>query len=157
MAQDKELSLNELYLLATGNVSLNVEALIDEIKDLGEDVQSDMISRILWTVPGGTGNVYKKQFIEALYAALNTAGVSVPGDVDADGDVDQDDYNKAKSEKLDVNGDEKHDEEDLELIKAMSTVKIVEEDGVADEPEDGEDVTENETVEDGTEESKDNV
>lgn len=154
MTQDKELSLNELYLLATGNVSLNVEALIDEIKDLEEDAQLDMISRILWTVPGGTGNVYKKQFIEALYASLGTAGVNIPGDVDGDGDVDQDDYDKAKDEKLDVNGDEKHDEEDLELIKAMSTVKIVEEDEVADEPEDG---AENGTVEDGTEESKDNV
>ncbi len=153
MTQDKELSLNELYILATGNVSLNMEALVDEIKDLEEGKQLDMISRILWTVPGGTGNVYKKQFIEALYSALNTAGVSVPGDVDADGDVDQDDYDKAKDEKLDVNGDEKHDEDDLDLIKAMSTVKIVE-DEVADEPEDG---AEDETVEDGTEESNDNV
>ena len=134
--------LKELYRLATGNVQVDIVDIITKIKEAqSEEEKQELIGKILYGVPGGVGGAASNEFRTEFYKALHAESIHLDADADKDGDVDQADYDKVKTEKLDITHDEKFDSDDLDLVKRMSTVEIIEEDDdeVADSDETVED------------------
>lgn len=118
-----ELTLAQKYRLLSGNTQIDIDALIEKMKEADDNEKTSILGTILWTIPGGVGNTKNVQeFKKELYAAID----GVAADADKDGDVDQDDYNKVKSEKIDVNGDSEFTNSDLDLVKVLSTAQIEE-------------------------------
>lgn len=122
--------LKELYRLASGNVQVDIDDIVAKIKDAQTDAEKqELIGKILYGVPGGVGGAtVGNEFRTEFYKALHAESIHLDADADKDGDVDQADYDKVKSEKLDITHDEKFDSDDLDLVKRMSTVEIIEED-----------------------------
>lgn len=140
--------LKDLYRLATGNVQVDIDDIITKIKDAQSEEKQELIGKILYCVPGGVGGAtVGNEFRSEFYKALHAESINLDADADKDGDVDQADYDKVKSQKLDITHDEKFDSDDLDLVKRMSTVEIVEEDDdeVADSDEPVEDDNDVET------------
>lgn len=119
----ENLTLNELYRVATGNTQVDIDEVVATIKkETSESAKNSLIGSLLYTIPGGVGmSEMTELFRKKLYATIG--GVSA--DTDKDGDVDQADYEAVKAGK-DITGDGKVDEEDLNLVKALSTAEIEE-------------------------------
>jgi hypothetical protein len=130
-----DLSLNQLYSFATGLRNVNIEAKVEEIKEMDAATQKDAIGKLLWNIPGGAhkslyADEFKKKFLEALEGTIVDNA-----DIDGDGDIDQYDVNAAAETPVDIDEDGDIDDNDLAFIKAMSTAEVAtsEEDGEDDE------------------------
>ena len=119
-----DLTLNQLYAFTTGLRNIDIEAKVEEIKEMDAAAQKDAIGKLLWNIPGGShkslyGDEFKKKFLEALDGTITDNA-----DVDGDGDIDQDDVNKAIETPVDVDEDSDTDDNDLAFIKALSTAEV---------------------------------
>ena len=86
--------------------------------------QKDAIGKLLWNIPGGSHkSLYADEFKDKFLDALNGT-IADNADVDGDGDIDQDDVNKAIETPVDVDEDGDTDDNDLAFIKALSTAKV---------------------------------
>lgn len=119
-----DLTLNQLYAFTTGLCNIDVEAKVEEIKEMNAAAQKDAIGKLLWNIPGGSHkSLYADEFKNKFLDALNGT-ITDNADVDGDGDIDQDDVNKAIETPVDVDEDGDTDDNDLAFIKALSTAKV---------------------------------
>ena len=119
-----DLTLNQLYAFTTGLCNIDVEAKVEEIKEMDEAAQKDAIGKLLWNIPGGSHkslyvDEFKKKFLERLDGTIVDNA-----DIDGDGDIDQDDVKAAIETPVDVNEDGVTDDNDLAFIKALSTAEV---------------------------------
>lgn len=119
-----DLTLNQLYAFVTGLCNVDIEAKVEEIKEMDAAAQKDAIGKLLWNIPGGShkslyADEFKKKFLEALNGTITDNS-----DIDGDGDIDQDDVNIAIETPVDIDEDGDIDDNDLAFIKALSTAEI---------------------------------
>ena len=119
-----DLTLNQLYAFVTGLCNVDIEAKVDEIKEMDTAAQKDVIGKLLWNIPGGSHkslyvDEFKKKFLERLDGTIVDNA-----DIDGDGDIDQDDVKAAIETPVDVNEDGVTDDNDLAFIKALSTAEV---------------------------------
>ena len=119
-----DLTLNQLYAFVTGLCNVDIEAKVDEIKEMDTNAQKDVIGKLLWNIPGGSHkslyvDEFKKKFLERLDGTIVDNA-----DIDGDGDIDQDDVKAAIETPVDVNEDGVTDDNDLAFIKALSTAEV---------------------------------